>query len=70
VALSIFSTATKLFNVPLLSVTTSTVAAAAGREDPETGVAAAASASVLLAVLAGLLQVCSPLRWLQGAPPM
>jgi hypothetical protein len=58
VALSIFNTATKLFNVPLLSVTTSTVAAAAGREDPESGVAAAASASVLLAVLAGLLQVC------------
>ncbi|GIL79360.1 hypothetical protein Vretimale_16540 [Volvox reticuliferus] len=71
VAISIFNTATKLFNAPLLAVTTSTVAKATGEAhraaeaaatEPAAVVAArsaqvrSASACIWLAVIVGLLQ--------------
>ncbi len=60
VALSMFNTVSKLFNMPLLSVTTSAVASASGRsqrEGKEEAVAAAMSSALLIAVIVGLFQV-------------
>jgi hypothetical protein len=59
IALSIFGTATKLFNMPLLSVTTSSVARAQGasQQGGKAALSAAASSSVLIAGVLGLAQV-------------
>lgn len=56
-AVSIFNSTTKLFNVPLLAVTTSLVASAGGRVfDSKDAVSAAASSSILIALAIGLLE--------------
>jgi hypothetical protein len=62
IALSIFNTATKLCNMPLLSVTTSSVARAQGasRRGDGGAVSAAASSSILIAGALGVAQVSAP----------
>ncbi|DBA99785.1 TPA: hypothetical protein ACH3X3_012329 [Trebouxia sp. C0006] len=57
IALSVYSTVTKLFNVPLLSVATSSVATAYGEHGgSHKEVSEAASAVLLLAVIVGLCE--------------
>jgi hypothetical protein len=59
VALSIFNTTTKLFNMPLLSVTTSSVARAQGaaQRGDTAPLSAAASSSIIIAGGLGMAQV-------------
>lgn len=58
IALSVYSTVTKLFNVPLLSVATSSVATAYGEhEGSHKEVSEAASAVLLLAITVGVCEV-------------
>ncbi|KAK9823345.1 hypothetical protein WJX72_002062 [[Myrmecia] bisecta] len=55
IALSVFNTVTRLFNMPLLSVTTSTVATAVGTTKGDSaGVGVASSTALLLGLLVGL----------------
>lgn len=66
VALSIFNTVTKLFNVPLLSVTTSTVAAAKGRAQASSStdssaMSAAISSALVIAAVVGIFEVSTSL---------
>ena len=72
VALSVYNAATKLFNMPLLAVTTSAVATALGEGalgEPETAarVGAAASAAVLLALLVGAAEAALMLAFGLGS---
>ena len=58
VALSMFNTVTKLTNMPLLSVTTSTVAAARGSHDSDSSrLQSAVSSALIIALCVGVLQV-------------